>query len=187
VTATGLPKGLPAAPLRLAVAFTLAQTTVSGLEPGRNDCGKAAYQGSEDRGHASYYSGDDDAQGADEHNDDGGHDEHTSQPCQNPAPRPTGWPGGGRAAEPCPSCVKLPAHDIRMSGALPGGSVRVRCDRCARDLGRDAPTLVVCMRETGHWAVGLHDQWRLIASASDAQSRSRGWNHHPTRFPLRES
>jgi hypothetical protein len=78
VTATGLPKGLPAAPLRLAVAFTLAQTTVSGLEPGRNDCGKAAYQGSEDRGHASYYSGDDDAQGADEHNDDGGHDEHTS-------------------------------------------------------------------------------------------------------------
>jgi len=51
---------------------------MSGLEPGRNHRGEAAYQGSDDRGEAGYQSGDDDAQRADEHNENGGHGGHTS-------------------------------------------------------------------------------------------------------------
>ena len=52
-----------------------------------------------------------------------------------------------------------------MSAVLPTDLpriVKIRCDDCARDLGRDAPTLVVAVYETGNWAPGLRDRWKLI-------------------------
>jgi hypothetical protein len=51
-----------------------------------------------------------------------------------------------------------------MNGLRPPVSdVEGKCDRCARDLGRRAPTLAVCRWvSSSAWAEGLRDHWELI-------------------------
>jgi hypothetical protein len=63
-----------------------------------------------------------------------------------------------------------------MSAAPPTApsAVRIRCEDCARDLGRSAPTLVVAAYETGNWArgSGLRDHWELIALGERRPTRA---------------
>jgi hypothetical protein len=63
-----------------------------------------------------------------------------------------------------------------MSAALPTAPsvVRIRCEDCAHDLGRSAPTLVVATYETGNWAhgSGLRDHWELIALGERRPTRA---------------
>lgn len=64
-----------------------------------------------------------------------------------------------------------------MSAALPTDLpriVKIRCDDCARDLGRSAPTLVVATYQTGNWArgSGLRDHWKLIALGQRRPTRA---------------
>jgi hypothetical protein len=41
----------------------------------------------------------------------------------------------------------------KATGPSPSGDVIVRCDPCARDLGRAAPALARCVRLAGHWTL----------------------------------
>jgi hypothetical protein len=64
-----------------------------------------------------------------------------------------------------------------MSAALPTDLpriVKIRCEDCARDLGRAAPTLVVAVWDAGNWArgSGLRDHWKLIALGERIPSRA---------------
>ena len=63
-----------------------------------------------------------------------------------------------------------------MSAAPPTApsAVKIRCEDCARDLGRSAPTLVVATYETGNWArgSGLRDHWELIALGERRPTRA---------------
>jgi len=64
-----------------------------------------------------------------------------------------------------------------MSAALPTDLpriLRIRCEDCARDLGRSAPTLVVALYETGNWArgSGLRDHWKLIVLGERRPTRA---------------
>ena len=63
-----------------------------------------------------------------------------------------------------------------MSAALPTDppdGIKIRCEDCARDLGRSAPTLVVAAYQTGNWArgSGLRDHWELIALGKRVPTR----------------
>jgi hypothetical protein len=77
-----------------------------------------------------------------------------------------------------------------MSAVLPTDlprAVEIRCEDCARDLGRSAPTLVVAEHETDHWeliALGERIPTRVANSASPGSPRAwlRGRTiveHHP--------
>jgi hypothetical protein len=64
-----------------------------------------------------------------------------------------------------------------MGAALPTDlprMVKIRCEDCAPDLGRSAPTLVVALYETGDWArgSGLRDHWKLIALGERIPTRT---------------
>jgi hypothetical protein len=63
-----------------------------------------------------------------------------------------------------------------MSAALPTDLpriVKIRCEDCARDLGRSAPTLVVATYHMGPWArPGLRDHWELIDLGDRIPSRA---------------
>jgi hypothetical protein len=51
--------------------------------------------------------------------------------------------------------------------------VKIRCEDCARDLGRSAPTLVVATYHMGPWArPGLRDHWELIALGERRPTRA---------------
>lgn len=74
-----------------------------------------------------------------------------------------------------------------MSAALPTGLprvVKIRCEDCARDLGRSAPTLVVAAYETGNWArgSGLRDHWELIALGKRRPTRAANAPAPPDSF-----
>ena len=62
-----------------------------------------------------------------------------------------------------------------MSAELPTDLprlVKIRCEDCARDLGRSAPTLVTALYETGNWVrPGLRDHWTLIALGERVPTR----------------
>jgi hypothetical protein len=63
-----------------------------------------------------------------------------------------------------------------MSAALPTDLprlVKIRCEDCARDLGRSAPTLVVAAYYVGPWArPGLRDHWELLALGKRRPTRA---------------
>jgi hypothetical protein len=73
-----------------------------------------------------------------------------------------------------------------MSAALPTDPrrVEIRCEDCARDLGRSAPTLVVALYVTGNWArpSDLRDHWELISLGERRPTRAANAPAPPDSF-----